>query len=61
MGLHDQKKPLPPLVGFRNDPLKHFTRDKPGWKLAALLVDRFPTIVTCLGVAAAAVLPFFIK
>jgi hypothetical protein len=39
----DRKK-LPPLVGPRHDPLKHFARDKPGWKLAALLVDRFPDL-----------------
>lgn len=45
----DPKKPLPPLVGFRNDPLKHFTKEKPGWKLAALFVDRIPLMLCAAG------------
>ena len=57
----DPQKPLQPLLGPRNDPLKHFTREKAAWKLAALFVDRIPHIVTCLGIAAAAVLGVFYK
>jgi hypothetical protein len=55
MGLQDPKK-LPPLVGFRDDPLKHFSREKPGWKLAALVVDRTPLILSRAAVIVIALL-----
>lgn len=60
MGMPDPRK-LPHLVQPRHDPLKHFSREKPGWKLAALLVDRFSTILYGLAAACAAALPFLLK
>lgn len=46
---------LPP----KHDPLKHFSREKPGWKLAALLVCRAPYIITATSTLGAVVYHLF--
>jgi hypothetical protein len=45
------------LQGLRHDPLRHFSKDGPGWRLAALFISRLRGILLALAVLAAA-LPF---
>lgn len=56
--IFDMDKPQPrrPLVSISaSDPLKHFSRDGPLVKLAALLISRAHVIIWSMGIATAAV------
>lgn len=49
------KPRLPALKQAPSDPVKHFAKDGPKWKLSALFIEKLPAILGSLGLLALSV------
>jgi hypothetical protein len=59
--MDSQTTPRRPIVVLppKHDPLKHFSREKPGWKLAALFLCRAPYIIAAMSTLGAVAYQLF--